>query len=319
MQPKIVFLDSDTIGPSVRLRQPEVAHEWVVYANTAPDQVVARAAEADIIITNKVPLSADIVAQLPQLRMVSVAATGYDAVDVAACAQRGVVVSNVRGYAVHTLPEHVFALLFALQRNVVNYRQDVIDGAWSKSRQFCLFSHRIKDLHGATMGIVGRGVLGQAVAARAKAFGMQVRFAGRKGVTDPDQGYMPFDEVLSTSDVISLHLPLLEATRDLISYQEFALMQQQPLLINTARGGLVNETAAVDALNSGQIAGLGFDVLTAEPPPVDNPLLAVADRSNVIITPHVAWASTEAMQALWDQTVGHIDSFLAGNPANIVT
>ncbi len=320
MRHKIVFLDRETIGPSVVLNRPQTEHEWTVYPRTKPDQVLDRAADADIIITNKVPLRSEHLAQLPKLKMIAIAATGYDIVDVATCSERGIVVSNVRGYAVNTVPEHTFALIFALKRNLINYRQDVIDGEWSRSEQFCFFSHNIEDLNGATIGIIGRGVLGQTVAKIARALGMQVCFSGRKGATNMNgEDYTPFEEVLAISHVISLHLPLSESTHHLISYAEFEMMQNKPILINTSRGGLVDEVAAVDALDRGLISGLGFDVLSKEPPPTDNPLLAVSHRKNVIITPHVAWTSEAAMQTLWDQTIGHISYFLAGKPTNVIT
>ncbi|GAA6175868.1 D-2-hydroxyacid dehydrogenase [Sulfitobacter pacificus] len=315
---KIVFLDRETIGPGVILNRPQTDHEWVEYQATAEAQVLERAKDADMIITNKVPIGETTLAGLPNLKMIAIAATGYDVVDVAACSNRGIIVSNVRGYAINTVPEHAFALIFALQRNIVGYRQDVIDGAWQKSGQFCFFTHPIRDLSGARLGILGEGVIGQSVARIGRALGMDVVFASHKGVEGLGPLYTPWDEVMETSDVLTLHAPLMPATRNMISTPEFEAMKRKPIIINTSRGGLVDEAAMVDALDRGLISGIGFDVLTSEPPQPDNPILQILDRPNVIVTPHVAWASTEARQTLWDQVAHHIDNFLTGQPSNVV-
>ena len=315
---RIVFLDRSSIGPSVTMTKPSFPHEWVEYDRTAPDQVVERLKDADIAVCNKVPIRRASIEQLPNLKMICIPATGYDAFDIDACKERGIVVSNVRGYAVNTVPEHAFALIFALRRGIVGYRQDVIDGRWQEAAQFCFFTHPINDLAGSTLGIFGEGALGQGVASIGRALGMRILFAAHKGVMGLGPLYTPFDEVLETADVISLHCPLMPATRNMIAAPEFAKMKKKPLLINCARGGLVNEADLVDALDKGQIAGVGFDCLTSEPPLPDNPLLKVLDRPNVIVTPHVAWASNEAMQTLWDQVIDHINNFNAGKPSNRV-
>ncbi len=316
---RIVFLDRGSIGPSVELHRPAFAHEWVVHDRTEPGQVAERLAGADIAISNKVPIRRDSIERLPDLKMIAIPATGYDAFDLDACRERGIVVSNVRGYAINTVPEHTFALILALRRNIVGFRQDVIDGAWQKSGQFCFFTHPISDLSGSTLGIVGEGVLGQGVATLARAFGMRVLFAAHKGVSGLGPLYTPWDEVLETSDVITLHSPLLPATRNMIAGPEFRQMKRRPILVNCSRGGLVDEAALVEALDAGLIAGAGFDVLTSEPPAPDNPLLSVLDRPNVIVTPHVAWASDEAMQTLWNQVRDHLENFARGTPSNQVT
>jgi len=315
---KVVFLDRDTIGPSVSVTRPDVPHDWVEYAKTAAEDVADRIAEADIVITNKAPIRAEALVGASRLKMIAVAATGYDVIDLPAAKARGVTVSNVRGYAVNTVPEHTFALIFALRRSIVGFRQDVIAGEWQRAQQFCFFNHPIRDLSGSTLGIVGRGTLGRSVGRTGEALGMTVVYAGRKGEAKAGEGYVPFDEVLETADVLSLHVPLTPQTRDLIGMPEFRQMKKHPLVINTSRGGLVNEADLVQALNEGLIAGAGFDVLTREPPAPDNPLLAVLDRPNVIVTPHVAWASDEAMQGLWTQVIGHIENYLAGRPTNVL-
>lgn len=313
---KIVLLDRDTIGPSVRITRPTFAHEWVEYGKTPPDEVAARIADADIVITNKAPVREASIAGAPKLKMITVAATGYDVIDLAFAKERGITVSNVRGYAVNTVPEHTFALIFALRRSIVGFRQDVIAGEWQRANQFCFFNHPIKDLAGSTLGIFGRGTLGKSVAKIAEVLGMKVIFSARKGADKVEPGYVAFDEVLETSDIITFHMPLTSATRDMIGLAEFSKMKRHPLIINTARGGLVNEADLVTALDEGLIGGAGFDVLTKEPPAPDNPLLTILERPNVIITPHVAWASDEAMQSLWAQVIGHVENFQQGVPTN---
>jgi len=313
---RIVFLDRGTIAPSIELTRPATAHDWTEHEHSTADDVVARLAGATVAITNKVPIRRPALEALPDLRMIAVAATGYDCVDVAACRERGIVVSNVCGYAVTAVPEHTFALIFALSRAVAAFRDDVIAGKWQASRHFCFFDHPIRDIAGATLGLVGRGAIGGAVGRIGEALGMRVIYAGRKGVAHAEAPLVPFEEMLETADVISLHCPLTEATRGLIAMPEFRRMRRRPILVNTSRGGLVDEADLVAALDEGLIAGAGFDVLTREPPVDGNPLLAVAGRPNVIVTPHVAWASESAMRTLWDQVTGNIDAFLAGAPRN---
>lgn len=265
------------------------------------------------------PLRAASLERAPGIRLIAVAATGTDVVDVDYCREHAIAVSNIRGYAVNTVPEHTFALIFALRRNLPAYADAVRRGRWQESAQFCFFDYAIRDLAGGTLGIVGKGVLGQRVAEIGRALGMRVIFAGRKGRSSLGPPYTPWDEVLATSDVVTLHCPLTAETRNMIAMAEFRAMRRRPLLINTARGGLVNEADLAAALREGLIAGAGFDVLTTEPPADDNPLLGLLDLPNVILTPHVAWASDEAMQVLADQLIDTIESFVGGEPANLVT
>lgn len=314
----IVFLDRDTLAPQIRLRRPAFAHDYAEYPRTRPEQVVECLAGATIAITNKVRLGAEVLEQLPDLKLVAVAATGSDCVDKAACKRLGIAVCNIRGYAVNTVPEHTFALILALRRNIVAYRADVLAGEWQKADQFCFFNHPIRDLAGSRLGVIGEGVLGQRVAELGRAFGMDVVIAAHKGRSGMGRLYTPWDEVIATSDVISVHSPLTEASRGMIAMPEFRAMQRKPLLVNTSRGGLVDEAALVQALDEGLIAGAGFDVTTSEPPPLDNPLLQIAGRPNVILTPHVAWASDEAQQALADQLIENIEAFVAGKPRNLL-
>ena len=313
---KIVFLDRDTMGPSVEINRPAFEHEWVEYGKSAPDEVAQRINDADLVITNKAPIGADQLAGAKNLKMVSIAATGFDVIDVPACIEHGVTVSNVRGYAENTVPEHAFALILALKRGIVGYREDVINGEWEKSGQFCFFNHPIADLAGSRLGIIGEGVIGQNMARIARGFNMDVVFSAHKGVSGLGPLYTPWDEVIETSDVITLHSPMMPATRNMISTPELERMKPTAILVNTSRGGLVDEAALADALERGLIAGAGFDVLTKEPPTPDNPLLKVLKRSNFILTPHTAWASDEAQAEVWRQVIFHLEQFQAGQPTN---
>jgi len=314
----IVFLDRDTLGPHTRLRAPGFPHRLASHGHTAAHEVAERIADADIVIVNKVRLDAAVIAQAPRLRCIAVAATGTDNVDLQACRQRGIVVSNVRNYAVHTVPEHTFALIFALRRSICAYRDSVRAGRWQQSGQFCFFDHPIRDLAGSTLGVIGDGVLGQAVAAMGRALGMRVWMSGFKGRNDQGTLYTPFGQVLAEADVLTLHCPLTSDTRHMIGAAEFAAMGRAPLLINTARGGLVDEAAVGPALNAGQISGAAFDVTASEPPPAQHPLMALVDRPDFILTPHVAWASEQAVQELADQLIDNVEAFSRGLTVNSV-
>ena len=315
---RIVTLESESLIADVR--RPAFPHEWVSYPKTVPEQVVERLAGATIAIINKVPLPAAAVDALPMLKMVAVSATGTNVIDLDACLARGIVVANVRGYAEHTVPEHVMALLLALSRNLVAWRETLQAGGWQKSEQFCLFDHPIRDLHGATLGLIGSGSLGNGVVRLAEAFGMRVLRAERKGATGVRPGYTAFETVLAEADAISLHCPLTAETQCLIGVAELQAMKSSALLINTARGGVVDEAALIQALQAGCIAGAGFDVLTVEPPPLGHPMLApeLLALPNFLLTPHVAWASRPAMQTLADQLIDNIEAFVAGKPQNRV-
>jgi glycerate dehydrogenase len=315
---RIVQLENESLIADVR--RPTFAHDWVEHAKTAPDQVVERLAGATIAITNKVAIDAAALAVLPDLKMIAVSATGTNNVDLDACRARGIVVSNIQGYARHTVPEHVMALLLALSRNLVAWRETLLAGGWQRSEQFCLFDHPIRDLHGATLGLIGSGTLGNGVARLAEAFGMRVLRAEHKGAAVVRPGYTAFAEVLAEADAISLHCPLTPETKDLIDEAELRAMKPSALLINTARGGIVNEAALILALKEGWIAGAGFDAITAEPPPANHPMVdpALLALPNFLLTPHVAWSSRPAMQALADQLIANIEAFVAGAPKNRV-
>jgi glycerate dehydrogenase len=316
MMHRVVFLDRASL--KAKVRKPSCASEYVEYEKTADAEIVPRLQGAGVAIINKVPMRAETLKQLPQLELIAVAATGYDVIDVAYCKEHGIAVANIRNYAVHTVPEHAFALILALRRNILAYRQDVENGVWNRSEQFCFFTHDIGDLHGATLGVIGEGAIGQATATIGRAFGMRVLFADHPPPKMEGVTFTPHDQVLAEADVISLHCPLLPSTRNLINLEAFHKMKRNALLINTARGGLVDEAALIKALDLGLIAGAGFDVLTIEPPRNGNPLLDVR-RPNFILTPHVAWASDGAMQFLADQLIDNIELWCGGTPQHLVS
>jgi len=312
---RIVFLDRDTLKADIR--PPAFAHEWREYGATRAEEVVGRLGGASIAIVNKVSINEAQLAELPALRLIAVAATGTDNIDLKSCRERGVSVSNVRGYATHTLPEHVLMLMLALRRNLAAYQADLRAGKWQRAEGFCLLTHPIRDLHDSTLGIIGYGALGQAVERLARAVRMNTLVAERKGAEAAREGRTPFAEVLSGSDIVTLHTPLNEETRNLIGAAELASMKRTALLINCARGGVVDETALLEALRAGLIAGAGIDVLSREPPREGNALLEL-DLPNLIVTPHVAWASLQAMQTLADQLIDNIEAFVRGEGRNLV-
>jgi glycerate dehydrogenase len=312
----IVFLDRSTLQANVK--RPAFEHTWQEYPVTHAGELEERLRDATVAITNKVPLLADVLRRLPKLKMIAVAATGYDVIDIPFCKANRIAVANIRNYAVHTVPEHAFALITALRRSLLAYRQDVERGRWQQVDQFCFFDHPIRDLYGATIGIIGEGVLGQGTASIARGFGMRVLFADHAPPKAAGVVFTPFDQVLAESDVISLHVPLTAETRNLIGMEQLRRMKRTAILINTARGGLVDEQALAQALKEGLIAGAGFDVLSKEPPKEGNLLLDL-HLPNFILTPHVAWASDGAMQFLADQLIDNIEAFVMGCPQNPVT
>lgn len=315
MQPRIVFLDRSTL--TVPLRPVNLPHTWQEFPLTRPEETVARLQGASVAITNKVVIDEAILQQAPDLKLVAVAATGYNIVDVTACRAHGVTVCNIRDYALTGVIEHALMLMLALRRQLLTYRQKLLAGEWQKSASFCLLTPALHDLAGSTLAIVGGGALGKGLAQAATALGMQVIYAERKQARSLRPGYIPFEQALAQADIISLHCPLNPETRNLIGSVEFARMKPEAILINTARGGIVDEQALLAALQSGQIAGAGIDVLSEEPPRNGNPLLEV-DLPNLIVTPHVAWASVETVNNLAEQLIGNIEAFLQGTPRNVV-
>lgn len=312
---KIVFLDRKTVKAT--FKTPSFTHEWLEFDMTTKSEVVRRLKEATIAITNKVQIRKEEIDQLPSLRLVQVAATGTDCVDSKYCREKGIIVSNIRNYSTISVSEHVFSLIFALRRNLLSNNNFAQNGDWQKSDIFCSLDFPIRDLHNSTVGIIGYGAIGKAVEKIALAFGMKVLIAERKGVANTRNSRITFEELISSSDIITLHCPLTDETRGLIGSEELRKMKPNSLLINCGRGGLVDEYALVSALKNGQIGGAGVDVLSNEPPTYGNVLLE-ANLKNLILTPHVAWASIEAMQILADQVIENLESFVEGNPKNVV-
>lgn len=315
---KIVFLDRDTMWANMDLQRPDFPHQWIEYGKTTPEQVAERIGDADIAIINKSPITQDVLDQCPNLKMITIIATGFNVVDIEACTNRGVSVCNARGYAVNTVPELVMSMILALKKSLFSYAQDVADGKWQNAGQFCFLTHPVQDLAGLNMGIFGSGSLGGSVARLTEAFGMNVMYAEHKGQDTVRDGYTHFDHVIANADVISVHTPLTPQTQNMIALPEFEKMQKSPILINAGRGGLVNETDIVTALDKGYISGIGFDVLTTEPPNSDNPLLSIANRPNVLITPHVAWGSTQACATLWQQTIENLNQYIKGQAVRVL-
>lgn len=308
---RIVFLERDTL--TVEPRRPSFEHEWRDYGSTRPEEVFERLKGATIAVVNKTPLSAELLERLPDLRLIAVAATGTDNLDLEFCRARGIEVRNVRGYARETVPEHVLMLALALSRNLIGFRADVRAGLWQRAGQFCLHTREVRDLHGSTLGVIGYGTLGRGVERLARAFGMEVLISEHKGAGALREGRTPFEEVLRRADVLTLHVPLNAETRHVIGREELSRMKPAAILINCARGGVVDEAALADALREGRLGGAGIDVLSTEPPEANNPLLA-PDLPNLIVTPHVAWAGRQAQQALADRLVDNIEEFVKRQP-----
>ena len=312
---RIVFLERNTIEAD--FRRPDFDHEWVEYAETTDEQVIDRARGATIIISNKLSLGEPQLSNAPDVKLIAIAATGSDCVDLNYCQTRGIAVCNVRGYAVTAVPEHVLMMMLALRRNLFEYRADVQAGLWNQSKQFCLLTHELHDIRNSTLGIVGYGSIGKAMARLAESVGMRVLISEHKNAVKIREGRAAFADMLRQSDVLTLHCPLTDETRDLIGTAELQMMKRTALLINTARGALVDDAALIDALRTGQIAGAGLDALREEPPRDGSPLLDL-NLANLIITPHVAWASREAVQMLADHVIDNLEAFVSGRPQNLL-
>ena len=314
--PKVVFLDRYAIRAP--LRPLNFPHAWFEYPTTPPELLLERLEGADIAITNRVFFTKEIIQQLPELRLIAMSATGYECIDVAACRASGITVTNLRDWSTFAVAEHAFALLLTIRRQVLLYRESVINGEWQRSQSYGVLKEPLPgDLYGSTLGIVGYGNLGKRICLLGKAFGMNVLIADRKGHS-PREGRTAFDEVIRAADVLCITCPSTPETRSLIATDELAAMKTTATLINTARGGIVDEQALVQALREGRLGGAGIDVLAQEPPRDGNPLLDLS-LPNLVITPHMAFASPHALQQLTEQLIGNIESFVAGQPKNIVT
>ncbi|HEB95232.1 MAG TPA: 2-hydroxyacid dehydrogenase [Sedimenticola thiotaurini] len=315
---RAVFLDLATVdrGDLDTASLQRLPLDWSFHARTAPERVSERIGDARIVVSNKVLLDRRVLERAPALELICIAATGTNNVELEAARERGIAVTNVTGYATASVVQHVFALILALTTRLAEYRRDVDAGAWQRSDLFCLLDHPIRELAGRRLGIVGYGELGRGVARLAQAFGMEVLLARRPG-GPPREGRLPLAQLLPRVDVLSLHCPLTETTRGLIGAAELERMRPDALLINTARGGIVDEEALATALRRGRLGGAGIDVLAQEPPLDDSPLLQPG-IPNLIVTPHIAWASRESRQRLLDQVAANIDAHLAGEQRNRV-
>ena len=312
-----VFLDLDSMGSNLDLSALEsLATHWENHATTAADETLDRVRNAELVISNKVVLDRAILTQCNNLKLICLAATGTNNIDLKAAHELGIAVCNVTGYGTPSVVQHVFAMLLALTTRIEEHHEAARDGQWANSPYFCILDLPFRELAGKTFGIIGYGELGHGVARIAKAFDMQILVSQRPG-GKPQQDRVPLNELLLRSDVISLHVPLADNTRNLIGSEQLSMMKKDAILINTARGGIVDEQALADALKSGEIGGAGFDVLTTEPPRDSNVLLEL-DIPNLIITPHIAWAANESRQRLIDQVVENIESFLKGEKRNRV-
>ena len=317
---KIVILDGYALNPGdLSWDDIKALGDLTVYDRTPGDKIIERSAGAEILLTNKTPLMAETLEKLPDLRYIGVLATGYNVVDLDAAKQRGITVTNVPAYSTDSVAQMVFALILELTRHVQAHSDAVHRGEWVKSKDFSFWQTPQIELTGKTIGIIGFGQIGKAVARIADACGMRILATRTRNPEHPPlQGFSWADtnDILHESDIISLHAPLTPETQGLINSQTIELMKQSAFLINTARGPLVVEADLADALNSGRIAGAGLDVLSVEPPKPDNPLLTA---KNCIITPHIAWATHEARMRLMDITVQNLKAFLAGKPINVVS
>lgn len=316
---KIVVLDAYTTNPGDLSWAPlEALGEVAIHDHSAPEQFVPRCLHADAVIINKGELTEEVFSQLPRLRYVGLLSTGYDEIDVAAAGRRGIVVTNVPAYSTESVAQMTFALLLELAFRVGHHDRTVKEGRWSSGRDFCYWDYPLVELSGRTMGLVGLGRIGRAVARIAQGFGMKVLAARRESIREVPPGVtlVPLEQLLAEADVVSLHCPLRAQNARMIDGPAIGRMKRTAFLINTARGGLVDAGALAAALNEGRIAGAGMDVLATEPPPADDPLLKAA---NCVIMPHVAWATVAARQRLIDTVVENLKAFQRGEARNVVT
>ena len=307
-----VFLDKGTFSDNVDLPAPSGISDYVTYNDTPKDNdlIIERCRDADIIITNKVKIDRDVIAKLPKLKLIQLTATGKNNVDQDACAEHDIALYNVAGYAVKSVPEHTFMLMLSAMRASIHYHQKVADGTWRDNGNFCLLDIPLIDLEDKTLGIIGAGHIGKRVTEIARAFGMTVLWAEHQGRMPRNEDYTAFEEVLAQSDVISLHCPLNEQTKHLINKDTLAKMARQPLIVNVARGGIVDSQALTDAIHSEQIIGYATDVFEQEPISADDPLLGLADHPRVIFSPHNAWGSKSAQETLWQILSKQVTDFI---------
>jgi glycerate dehydrogenase len=312
----IVVLDGFTANPGDCSWEPlKALGTCQIYDRSLPEEVLQRAQSADVLLTNKTPLSREILLQLPRLKCIGVLATGYNVVDIDASRERGIPVCNVPEYGTPNTAQAAIALLLELTNRTGHHAETVRAGRWSRSADFCYWDGTLTDLQGATLGIFGFGRIGEMVARIGSAFGMRILAHRRNAPEKSDFQHVGLEQLLRESDVVSLHCPLTEHTREVINAERLRLMKPSAFLINTARGALIHEADLAAALNAGVIAGAGLDVLSVEPPPPTNPLLSAR---NCIITPHIAWATPNARRRLLATTVENIQRWMEGQPQNVV-
>lgn len=315
---KAVFLDYATVGPGLDMSPlSDLLPELEIFDATHSDQVLERIRDAEFVFTNKIQLTDELLEAATKLRFIGLTATGTDNIDLIAAQQHGVAVCNIRGYCTRSVTEHVFGMLLTLTHSLNSYAAAVRDGAWQRSQDFCILTYPVRELSTMTMGIIGYGELGRGVARKAHDFDMDVIISARPGSDTVDNGRVSFDELLQRSDVISLHCPLNDQTRGLFAADEFRKMNSSAILINTARGALVDSIALVAALENQEIAAAGIDVLPVEPPIGGDPLLNYAS-DNLIVTPHIAWATDRSRQDSIHELAANVAAFLAGEERNRV-
>ena len=307
-----VFLDKGTFSDGIDLPAPAGVSDYIIYDDTPKDTdtIIDRCKDAEIIITNKVQIGADVIESLPKLKLIQLTATGMNNVDKEACDKHDVALYNVAGYAVKSVPEHTFMLMLTAMRAGIHYHQKVADGTWLANGNFCLLDIPLIDLEDKTLGVIGVGTIGKRVTDIARAFGMTVLWAEHQGQAPRNEDYTVFDEVLARSDVITLHCPLNEQTEHLINKDTLAKMTKKPLIVNVARGGVVDSQALTDAINHEQIIGYASDVFEQEPIANDDPLLTLANHPRVIFSPHNAWGSKSAQETLWQMLSKQVTDFI---------
>ena len=308
----IVFLDRTSIPASHDIPRPSFPHTWTEYDRTLPEETFERTKEADIVVTNKVVFDRELLSRLPKLKLIAITATGTNNIDLDAAKDLCIAVKNVPGYSGVAVPEHVLGMIFSLKHSLIGYHRDqVTSDRWATCGQFCYTDYPITDVRGATLGVFGKGCLGTEVGRLAQLLGMNVLYAEHKGASHIREGYTEFESVLKQADIVTLHCPLTDTTKNLINAETLVLMKPTAYLINTGRGPLVDEAALLDALENGKIAGAALDVLVKEPPEKDNPLIQAAKRlPNLLITPHIAWASDSAVTTLVNKVAQNIEDFV---------
>jgi glycerate dehydrogenase len=313
MKKYIVFLDSSTFPNHLKFSKVKFPHTWKNYKTTSPEEVINRIKDAHIIVNNKVDLGPNELVHAKKLELIALTATGTNIIDLEYCHKNNIKVCNLRNYASITVAEHAFALMLVIMRQIKGLEEDIGSGLWQKQKIFTMVNRRVFNLYNKKIGIIGKGSIGKQVAKLARAFSMEVEFISAQNLKKPQ-----LHKFLKKQDIITLHCPLNKNTKDLISSKELTIMKKSAVIINTARGGIINELALVNAIKKKIIAGAGIDVTTAEPPKKNHPYYRIIKHSNFVWTPHTAWASEEALQASMDQLILNINEFYLGKPRNLV-